>query len=126
MTTTGSPDQPGIDDAAARIAELKRLYHSIRATLDVQLQEMGLATTSTPKTVLAKLNELQTAHLRVLAAEEAFEAQQPNVEISDDTDFDALRYEIGSKLDRLRRSILATELSDRLEGESPDGIALSV
>ena len=100
----------GPNDASARHAEISRLFQSIRQILDLMIQTMGAPDGHTPKAVIAKLNELQAAHLKVLAAEEAFHAQQGDIEDSAAIDFDAIRFEIGGQLDRLRQAIMADKL----------------
>ncbi len=98
------------DEAALRVAEITRLFVSIRQVLDQMIQAIGVPDGHTPKAVIAKLNELQSAHLKVLAAEEAFDDHQDHVAGGTEFDFEAIRAEIGSQLDRIRAAILADKV----------------
>lgn len=104
--------EPG-NDAQARVAEITRLFVSIRGVLDHMIGTLGTPDGDTPKTVVTKLNELHTAHLRVLAAEEAFHDQKARPGGIDAIDFDSIRAEIGSQLDRLREGMAAEGLSGK-------------
>ncbi|MBE0414124.1 hypothetical protein, partial [Yoonia sp.] len=66
----------GLGDAAARVAEISGLFVSIRQLITYMIDSIGVPDAQTPKTIINKLGELQSAHLKVLAAEEAFHAQQ--------------------------------------------------
>lgn len=95
------------DDEAVRVAELDALYQRAKATLAHMMDALGTADGDTPKAVVAKLNELESTHLKLLKAEEAFGAKQNERDGTTALDFDALRSEIGRKLDRIRQSLEA-------------------
>ena len=90
------------DNASARVAEISQLYQNIRASLVLMMAQAGPLTTDTPKPILNKMNELQSAHLKVLAAEEAFHAHQKATAPDEDIDYDDLRADIGRQIDRIR------------------------
>ncbi|MEM9786612.1 MAG: hypothetical protein AAF801_08925 [Pseudomonadota bacterium] len=95
------------DDAAARVEELRKLYCRTKATLDQMLDALGTAEEGTPKAVLSKLNELESVHLKLLHAEEAFDAKQRERDGTAEVDFDRVRAEIGRALDRIRKALAA-------------------
>lgn len=95
------------DEATARVAELRKLYHRTKATFDQMLDALGTAGEGTPKAVLAKMSELESVHLKLLHAEEAFHAKQKESDRTDQIDFGAIRSEIGSALDRIRKALAA-------------------
>lgn len=90
-------------DARARVDEITTLFRRIRALLDHSLRISDDLVDDTPKTLIQRMDHLIAAHLRVLAAEEAFVAKHHS-ENPDDTSLDALRDQLGRKLDRLRAS----------------------
>lgn len=110
MTELNDQRPPGLSDAQARAAEIGRLFENILHTLQQMIAAIGPTDADTPDAVIAKLNELKAAHLRILAAEEAFDGPREEPHQSNDVDFEALRIEIGSQLDRLRAAILADKL----------------
>ena len=107
MNEAGSHDPM---DAQARSVEVARLFKNILTTLQQMIATIGPADVDTPDAVIAKLNELKSAHLRILAAEEAFDGPCEKSDRYEDVDFDALRLEIGGQLDRLRAAILADKI----------------
>ena len=105
MTKTNDQGRGALDAASERVAEIAALYVRVRDYLQLMLDDIGQPTAATPKPLLNKISELQSVHLKVLAAEEAFYAQQqvnqPDVEI----DYDALRADIGRQIDRIRTTL---------------------
>ncbi|WP_296424128.1 hypothetical protein [Yoonia sp.] len=111
MNELNDPGPEGLQNATARVAEISRLFESIRQVLDQMIRVIGTPDGRTPKAIITKLNELQSAHLKVLAAEEVFHAQHGQSASSEDIDVDAIRADIGGQLDRLRAAITAEGLS---------------
>jgi len=107
MNKLDDQGQVAPDDASARVTEIAELYVSVRNTIRHMIAEIGSPTDVASKPLLTKLSELQSAHLKVLAAEEAFHAQQQANQSDADIDYDALRADIGSQLDRLRAATRA-------------------
>lgn len=103
--------------AADRVAEVSRLFESVRHRLDQMIQEIGETDKSTPKTIVAKLNELQAAHLRLLIAEDAFNDEYGKDTEVASTDFASIRADIGGKLDRLRDALATSDVSGEAIGE---------
>lgn len=90
--------------AAARLAEIDALSRHIRKNLSDMLAEVDGGHSPNLKELQNKLNELHAAHLKVLAAEDAFHARLGKTTDENAVDFDAVRTEIGRRLDRLRES----------------------
>lgn len=111
MTELNEPEPDGSRDAQMRVTEITRLFHTVQLTLDQMIEALDPHNLDKPTVVIAKLNELTAAHLRIFAAEEAFDAQQCESDKVDTVDFEALRLEIGGRLDRLRAVILSDKLS---------------
>jgi hypothetical protein len=91
-----------VPDDEARIVEIRALTADMR----VLLQQMIAAARVDPRTVkpadlLKTLGELHSAHLKVLEKEEAFHAGLAKRGAAA-IDYDAMRAEIGRKLDRIR------------------------
>ena len=106
---------PASDDAAARVAEIAGLFVSIRQTLEFAREALEASDASQTKTILNKLNEIQSAHVKVLAAEDAFHAQHAAADADDLPDLDAIRAEIGRKLDGIRAVLDAGGVSGGAE-----------
>ncbi|WP_242494075.1 hypothetical protein [Salipiger sp. IMCC34102] len=97
-TATG---QAGRETALARQREILALFQTIKRTLAKQILAFEAGDGGTPKALVAKLGELSAAHLALLKAEDAFCEKF----CEDDTrvpDYEALRAQIGRKLDRIR------------------------
>ena len=105
MNNLDDQGQDALDTASARVAEIAELYVSVRSLLRQMIAEIETATTTPPKAIVSKLSDLQAAHLKVLAAEEAFYAQQQANEPDATIDYDALRDDIGGQLDRIRAAL---------------------
>lgn len=126
MTKLDEQGPTGQSNAAARVAEISRLFESIRQVLDHMIQAIGTPDGQTPKAVVSKLNELQSVHLKVLAAEEAFHDNQDTSEDENIIDFDAVRAEIGRQLDRLRTAIETEKVSAKPQQCATCSASLSV
>jgi hypothetical protein len=105
MNNIDDQGRDALDDAAARVAEIAELYLSVRNLLRQMIAEIETATATLPKAIVTKLSDLQSAHLKVLAAEEAFHAQQQASQPDAAIDYDALRDDIGGQLDRIRAAL---------------------
>lgn len=113
-------------DTTFEVAELKRIFRHIHAVLESMLAVAPGIDANTPAAVIAKLSELQTAHRRIVAAEEAFYADNPPSVSDTELDLSAIRAEIGSQLDRIREVITAERISGEVESCPTCGAALSV
>ncbi|WP_245882681.1 hypothetical protein [Yoonia sediminilitoris] len=111
MTENSRNRLAGSGNAADRVAEVTRLFESVRHRLDQMIQEIGATDESTPKSIVSKLNELQAAHLRLLVAEDAFYDQNRSDTEEETVDFRTIRAEIGRKLDRLRDTLATGGIS---------------
>ena len=105
--------------ASARISEIRLLFEAIRQTLMGQLQELPEVGPTTPKALLTKINELQATLVLLLKAEEAYYEKYGHDALQLTVDHDAIRDQIGGKLDRLRRSKDPANLLEKLRA-SPD------
>jgi hypothetical protein len=93
--------------AAERLAEVDLLSREIRKILKQMITAFEADEDVSPKDVLIKLNQLHAAHLQVLSAEDRFHAKLGDDPDEDAIDYDAIRLEVGCRLDRLRKSLLA-------------------
>lgn len=100
--------------AQARVAEITTLFARIRALLDHSLRITDDLTEDTPRTIITRMDQLIAAHLKVLTAEEAFNAAQ-TANPADSADLDSIRDELGRRFDRLRASLGATGVPEQPE-----------
>lgn len=98
------------DEPTPELAEMRRVFWRIRAVLEDMLARTPSIDANTPVALIAKLADLQTAYRRLVAAEEAFNAQNTVPVDEADPDQSAVRAEIGGKLDRIRDVITAESL----------------
>lgn len=105
MNVLNETDPDGPDDAAHRVADISRLFGNTRTVLEGMIRDVGIAHATDPDAMVAKLYDLQAVHLRMLAAEEAFDAQHGHPAQTNAIDLDEIRADIGRQLDRLRQSI---------------------
>jgi hypothetical protein len=103
--------------AQERVAELNTLYINMRDLLRSWMSQCEEPSTEMSKKMLQKINDMQTAHMLVLKAEEAFHAR---CKTSADTahpdtiaDIENVRLEIGRKLDSLRETIAESGVSGK-------------
>ncbi|MEL6641627.1 MAG: hypothetical protein AAFP98_09990 [Pseudomonadota bacterium] len=106
---TDETDRPlfgGPEEAAAqarqRLTQISALFEDMKALMDLWLTEPGPADKTTSTKMLAKMGEMQTAHLMMLRAEEAFYDQFSERAVEEAIDYDAIRDDIGRRLDRIR------------------------
>ena len=100
--------------ARARVAEITTLFARIRALLDHSLRITDDLTEDTTRTIITRMDQLIAAHLKVLTAEEAFNAAQ-TANPADSADLDSIRDELGRRFDRLRASLGATGVPEQPE-----------
>ena len=100
--------------AAERLAEMKQLFRQARDLLALALDEIGQPTAETPKALRKRFDDLFDAHLKAVAAEDAFDAQTGETGDKDVIDYDEIRAELGRQLDRIRDS----GGSDAISGEA--------
>ena len=93
--------------AADRAAEIDKLSRDIRARLEEMAADLKEVTSPNLKAICTKLDLLHAAHLKVLAAEDAFHAKLGIDPDADAIDYDAVRDQVGCRLNRLRESLLA-------------------
>lgn len=112
MQETNKPAPDRADDAAARVSEISGLFQSIRRTLERIRDDLEASEEASSRTVISKLNEIQSTHVKLLAAEEAFYAQQDAIDGIEAIDIDAIRIGIRGQLDRIRATLCAGEIPD--------------
>ena len=118
------PDGP--DLAAARVAEIDRLSREIRGRLEEMAADLKEVTSTDLKAICTKLDLLHAAHLKVLAAEDAFHAKLGTDPDADAIDYDEVRDQVGCRLDRLRESLLAEGFPCDADTRAACNAALSV
>ena len=104
---TETPDvYPKTDlSAPERVARLDRLFTSISNKLDEMMMQFGTSKGGPPKDFNIKLSELQSAHVSLNKAYEVFHEKFAGTAPGDTADFDAIRDDIGRKLDRIRAAL---------------------
>jgi len=103
-------DREVFEDLPRQVNELKRVFESIRTVIEQLILTAPEIDGATPQAIITKLSELQSVHLEIVAAEEAFHAENGPVERPDDIDLSSIRAEIGGHLDRLRAAINANKI----------------
>ena len=98
--------------ARDRVSEITTLFGRIRALLDHSLRVTDDLSEDTPRAVITRMDQLIAAHLKVLTAEEAFNAAR-TTDPANLSDLDAIRDELGRRLDRLRDSAATNGLPDQ-------------
>lgn len=111
MTDEDETPRDAVRLAAARLAEIRALTEDIRQTLTDMRMVLREPGGPKPKDLLTKLNELHAAHLKVLAAEDTFYAKIGKTGHEEPLDLEAIRADIGRRLDRIRESLVAAGLS---------------
>lgn len=114
------------EDTTFEVAELKRIFRHIHAVLESMLAVAPGIDASTPAAVIAKLSELQTAHRRIVAAQEAFNADNPPSIGDTELDLSTIRAEIGGQLDRIREVLTTERVLGEVELCPNCGAALSL
>ncbi|EBA11377.1 hypothetical protein [Roseobacter sp. CCS2] len=112
--------------AAERLAEVDVLSRDIRKLLEQMTAAFKAGEDVALKDVLSKLNQLHAAHLQVVTAEERFHAKLGTDPDEDAIDYDAVRHDVGCRLDRLRESLLAEAISGDVNTGTVGDIALSL
>ena len=114
------------DEAGNRVAEIDRLTADIRARLEEMVADLKEVTGPNLKAINAKLDLLHAAHFKVLAAEDAFHAKLGTDPDADAVDYDAVRDQVGCRLDRIRQSLLAEGFPCDADTSAACNAALSV
>ena len=104
MTTEDQTHTQKAADASARIAAIKEMFEAIKETLRVQVEQFPEIDGQSPKALIQKLNDLQSAQVLLLKAEEAYYEKFGEDDLKGAVDHDAVRDQIGRSLDRIRRS----------------------
>ena len=115
MTDTNDPGPDGRAAALARLRDIAGFYRLLKTTFLGQIKQIGAVSDATPKALVVKLGELQSTHVMLMKAEEAFCEKFGQGDDETILDYDAIRAEIGSQLDRIRTARLAGGVSDRAE-----------
>ncbi|WP_386681396.1 hypothetical protein [Loktanella sp. R86503] len=116
----------GRAEALARVRELAGFYAALKATFLEQLDQIGGQSALPSKAHAAKLAELQATHVHLLKAEEQFIEKFGQGTDDADIDFDAIRDDIGRRLDRIRAAGTEGGVFSRAERAGPAGPAASV
>ncbi|WP_394152581.1 hypothetical protein [Loktanella salsilacus] len=116
----------GRAEALARVRELAGFYAALKATFLEQLDQIGSPGALPSKAHAAKLAELQATHVHLLKAEEQFIEKFGQGTDDADIDFDAIRDDIGRRLDRIRAAGTEGGVFSRAERAGPAGPAASV
>lgn len=120
MTPDEDDDKTSRENAArSRLSEITDLFAEMRAITGKFLREAGSADSANTKQIMSKISELQSVHLMVIRAEEAFHEKFGQGDIADGIDYDAARDDIGRALDRLRTAVDAKFVSGRADRD-PD------
>lgn len=92
-----SQDHPASDAQAAlaRVAMIEEKFQSISDVLNRLMADIGSVDSQTPKAVVSKLMEFQTAHLSVIKAQEVFHEKFNDTDPSGGVDYDEIRVDIG-------------------------------
>ena len=110
MNALHDADPPARPTARERVDEISTLFQRIRALLDHSLRITDDLSDETPRALITRMDQLIAAHLKVLTAEEAFNAANA-ITPHDPANLARMRDDLGRKLDRLRASQPATGVS---------------
>ncbi len=116
MTQKPEPTSGPSGRADKRVAEIKLLFAEIRKQLAVQVTRLDVIMPTTPKTLITRLNELRSLQILLLKAEEAFHDKfgENKGKVEGTTfDEDSIRDTIGRRLDRIRATSGAKQVSER-------------
>jgi len=112
-TTDAAGSTIGVDQ---RIVTLTTLYNDLSLTLNLQLAELRKGDLAQGKPLIKKLDELCSVLLALIKAEEAFHEKIKSTAAGHFIDADALRADIGSKLDRIRDAHGTSAVFKRTDG----------
>jgi len=103
LTIMMNQDEAEFLDPKHRVQELKLLFRSITSGISQQVQFLkGKLTTEDAADLKAEIAKLESTHLTLAKAEEAFHEKTKDADIDDGPDYEAIRDKIGSALDRIR------------------------
>ena len=112
--------------ATERLAEVDLLSREIRKSLEQMIAAFKADEDLPLKEILSKLNQLHAAHLQVVTAEERFHAKLGTDPDENAIDYDAIRLDVGCRLDRLRESLMAEGFPCDADTRAACNAALSV
>ncbi len=92
----------GRSEAEKRVESARALFQSITETLGVLLDEVRKGDGRRLRALPLKQAELETAHVRCGELERRFNEKYGNTADDGELDLDAIRHEIGCRLNRLR------------------------
>jgi len=113
QTQTALVFSPDVDP---RLIALSALYDDLNTTLNLQMAELRKGDLSQGKPIIKKLDELCSVLLALIKAEEAYHEKIKSTAGAERVDAEILRADIGRKLDRIRATRNAEEVSG-----GPDG-----
>lgn len=102
MTQTKDDEEVAKQSSAERIRRIQTTFDEILEIIHVMKSEYGPLNKEMSKTIITKLGELQTVHINLQKAEEAFHDKFGDGDEARVVDHDAIRRELGRKLDRIR------------------------
>lgn len=126
MNDTNEEGLSASDLAAERLAEVDGLSRSIRQLLEQMIAAFKNGENVSTKEVLNKLSELQAAHLKVISAEDTFHAKTGTDPDADATDYAAVAIDVGCRLDRIRKSLVAEGFPCDADTRAACNAALSI
>ena len=111
---TKSKHHPAADEdaAAQRVAVIEEQFRATSALLQVLMAQLGTPDSRTPKTILTKLNELQSLHTTIIHAQEVFYEKFRKADPEAGINYDEIRRDLGGQLDRIRAAIKAKGISE--------------
>lgn len=114
MTNDKTNAPQGVSSAALRLSEIEGLYQTLRDRVKDLTDQLGQPTGDTPKNVLNKIDQLTAAHLQLVIAEERFHEKLGQTADDDAIDYDAIRADIGGRVDRIRDSFAVGRICGQL------------
>lgn len=108
VPTEAPPDSP----ATQRVATLMRLFVEIGETVERMRAALSTDTAIKSAELMRKLSEMQTLHVMLLKSEETFHDTFGHPDTEDGIDYDAIRRDLGRRLDRIRSNAGAVDVSE--------------
>ena len=94
-----------------KLDEVIEMFDSVTETLAELVHDMQSGKPVPPRQIRAQIADLQSAYFSIKKAEEAFHDKTGNVQREGDIAFEAIRTEIGRRLDKPRAARDAERLS---------------
>lgn len=109
-------DESDALDPGKRIEEMKLLFRGVNSGLSAQIAALrGKLTVKDAAALKIKIAELESTHMSLVRAEEAFHEKTKHDVANSGPDYDAIREEIGRALDRIRDAECAGGVFKRSE-----------